>query len=196
MLFGQRKSVDYIVVGLGNPGPKYETTRHNAGWRAMDYLSGKTGIKVTRVKFRGLYGRGTLAGKNVLFLKPTTFMNLSGESVAEAAKFYKVPAENVLVIYDDISLKPGTLRIRESGSAGGHNGIKNIIACLGTQDFPRIKIGVGERKDTGDDLVDWVLGSPSKADMQLIEARYDDILSAAELIVDGRIQLAQSRYNK
>lgn len=194
MLFGNRSAVDFIIAGLGNPGPQYEKTRHNAGWNAMDYLSGKTGIKITRAKFRGLYGKGIFGGKNVVLLKPTTFMNSSGESIAEAAKFYKVPAERVLVIYDDISLKPGTLRIRESGSAGGHNGIKSIIACLGTQDFPRIKIGVGERKDG--DLVDWVLGSPSKEDIALIEARYPDILSAAELITGGDIQLAQSRYNR
>ena len=196
MLFRQKSSVEYIVAGLGNPGTQYEKTRHNAGYRVMDYLSQKTGIKITRVKFRGLYGKGTIKDRGVLFLKPTTFMNLSGESVAEAAKFYKVPAEKVIIIYDDISLKPGTLRIRDSGSAGGHNGIKNIILCLGTQDFPRIKVGVGERKEHSDDLVDWVLGSPSKADNELIESRYDDIMSSVELIIEGNLQLAQSRYNK
>ena len=129
-------------------------------------------------------------------LDAKTLLIFSGESVAEAAKFYKVPAEKVIIIYDDISLKPGTLRIRESGSAGGHNGIKNIILCLGTQDFPRIKVGVGERKEHSDDLVDWVLGSPSKADNELIESRYDDIMSSVELIIEGNLQLAQSRYNK
>lgn len=195
MLFKKKPTVDYIIVGLGNPGTQYEKSRHNAGYRALDFIAEKTGIKITRVKFRGLYGKGTIGESSVLLLKPTTFMNLSGECVSEAARFYKVPAGNILVIYDDISLKPGTLRIRESGSAGGHNGIKNIIACLGSQEFPRIKIGIGERKDSTDDLVDWVLEAPSKADTELIESRYEDILSSVKLITDGKLGLAQSRYN-
>ncbi len=195
MLFKKKPTVDYIVVGLGNPGTQYEKSRHNAGYRALDYIAEKTGLKITRAKFRGLYGKGTIGESSVLLLKPTTFMNLSGECVSEAARFYKVPAGNILVIYDDISLKPGTLRIRESGSAGGHNGIKNIIACFGSQEFPRIKIGIGERKDSTDDLVDWVLEAPSKADTELIESRYEDILSSVKLITDGKLGLAQSRYN-
>ena len=195
MLFKKKPTVDYIIVGLGNPGTQYEKSRHNAGYRALDYIAEKTGLKITRAKFRGLYGKGTIGESSVLLLKPTTFMNLSGECVSEAARFYKVPAGNILVIYDDISLKPGTLRIRESGSAGGHNGIKNIIACLGSQEFPRIKIGIGERKDSTDDLVDWVLEAPSKADTELIESRYEDILSSVKLITDGKLGLAQSRYN-
>lgn len=195
MLFRSRTGVAYLIVGLGNPGKKYEYTRHNVGWRALDLLASRAGIRVTRARFQALVGTGTLGGAQVALLKPTTFMNLSGAAVEAAAKYYKIPPERVVVVFDDVSLKPGQLRIRENGSAGGHNGIKNIIERLGTDGFPRVKIGVGAKPNPDMDLADWVLSMPSSADRQSIEGRFDDVVSALELIVRGDIKLAQSRYN-
>ena len=144
MLFGNKSSaVDGLIVGLGNPGQKYENTRHNMGFLTVDLLSEKTGVKLNKVKFKAAYNIMKFADSKCLVMKPQTYMNLSGEAVREAVQFYKIPADHVLVIYDDISLPVGKLRVRPTGSAGGHNGIKNIIAHLGTQDFPRVKIGHG-----------------------------------------------------
>lgn len=194
-MFGFGSKNEYMIVGLGNPGKKYELSRHNSGFRALDYIADSCGVKVNRARFSALTGTGALSGVKVVFLKPTTFMNLSGIAVSAAAKYYKIPPERIVVIFDDISLQPGHIRIRKDGSAGGHNGIKSIIEQLGTEEFPRIKIGVGEKPNAEYDLADWVLSMPSSADRKLIEARHADVLSAAKLIVKGELTLAQSRYN-
>ena len=175
----------YIIAGLGNPTREYEKTRHNVGFDTIDVLADKLNTSVDEKKFKGLYGRGIIAGEKVILLKPQTFMNLSGESVREAADFYKVDPEHIIVIYDDISLDVGQLRIRKKGSAGGHNGIKNIIAHLGTQEFPRVRIGVGE-KPARMDLADYVLGGFSKEDEALVkEACEHAAEAAAEILTDG-----------
>ena len=185
----------YIIAGLGNPTREYEKTRHNVGFDTIDVLADKLNTSVDEKKFKGLYGRGIIAGEKVILLKPQTFMNLSGESVREAADFYKVDPEHIIVIYDDISLDVGQLRIRKKGSAGGHNGIKNIIAHLGGQVFPRIKVGVGE-KPKGYDLADYVLGKFSKEDRVLMEEGYDLACEASALIMQGAIDQAMNEYNQ
>ena len=172
MFFKKQTSIDTIIVGLGNPGKKYEGTRHNAGFAALDHVAEKWGVRVTKAKFDALTGTGTAAGVKVLLMKPQTFMNLSGAAVRKAADFYKVPPERIIVLFDDISLAPGRLRIRKTGSAGGHNGIKSIIGNIG-QDFPRVKIGVGEKP----------------------RPEYDDICGALELMMKGQFDTAMSRYN-
>ena len=189
-----KQTLDYIVVGLGNPGKKYEHTRHNVGFEALDFAAQQWDIKINKSKFDGLSGTGTVCGAKVLLLKPQTFMNLSGVSVHKAAAFYKVPPERVVVLFDDISLTPGKLRLRETGSAGGHNGIKSIIDHLG-QAFPRVKIGVGEKPRPEYDLADWVLSTPTQAEKKAITARFDDICAALELIMKGQFITAQSKYN-
>ena len=188
--------VSHIVVGLGNPGAKYEKTRHNAGFIAIDHIAAKLGVKVDRVKFHALVCECELAGKRVLLMKPETFMNSSGVAIGEAATFYKIPPENVLVLHDEISFDAGLFRIRRKGSAGGHNGLKSIIEHLGSDGFPRIKIGVGQKPSPDYDLVDWVLGKFPKDAEAAIGARLDDIHSASELIVRGEIDLAMNRYSK
>lgn len=187
--------VKWIVAGLGNPGPRYEGTRHNMGYMALDYMAEKEGLSVTRNRFRSL--TATLRGEqgDVLYMKPLTFMNLSGEAVGAAARFYKVPADHVIVLCDDVTLAPGVLRLREKGSAGGHNGLKSIISHLGGEEFPRVRIGVGGDAPQGDELVDFVLAKPSQADMELIRERYEDIRAAVKLITEGKFTLAQSRYS-
>ena len=167
MLLGTRSAaVDWLVVGLGNPGAKYEHTRHNMGFLTVDLLAEQAGVKLNKVKFKSAYNILSFAGAKCLVMKPQTYMNLSGEAVREAVQFYKIPADRVLVIYDDVSLPVGKLRVRPTGSAGGHNGIKNIIAHLGTQDFPRIKIGTGA-PGVGGDMIDWVIGVPSQAERKV-----------------------------
>ena len=185
----------YIIAGLGNPTREYEKTRHNVGFDTIDVLADRLNTSVDEKKFKGLYGRGIIAGEKVILLKPQTFMNLSGESVREAADFYKVDPEHIIVIYDDISLDVGQLRIRKKGSAGGHNGIKNIIANLGTDVFPRIKIGVGE-KPKKYDLADYVLGHFSKEDRELMEEGYDRADHAVGMILNGEIGAAMNQYNR
>ena len=182
------------IFGLGNPGKKYEYTRHNAGFCTIDYIASKHGININKIGFNSLYGEGNIAGEKVVLVKPQTFMNLSGQAVYKAANFYKIPESQVLVLYDDISLQPGRLRIRLKGSAGGHNGIKSIIAGIGDE-FPRIKIGVGERRGGEADLADFVLSQFSKQDKEAIGARFDDICAAAELIVKGQAAQAMNLYN-
>ena len=184
----------YIIAGLGNPTREYEKTRHNVGFDTIDVLADKLNTSVDEKKFKGLYGRGIIAGEKVILLKPQTFMNLSGESVREAADFYKVDPEHIIVIYDDISLDVGQLRIRKKGSAGGHNGIKNIIAHLGTQEFPRIKVGVGD-KPKGMDLADYVLGHFSKEDQAKMDEAFKDAADAAETILDKGMDAAMNHYN-
>ena len=188
-------SLDCILVGLGNPGKEYETSRHNTGFRMLDALADDARIPVVRAKFQALVGTGTIAGAKVLLMKPTTYMNLSGEAVAQAARFYKIPPERIIVLFDDVSLEPGHIRIRAEGSAGGHNGLKSIIAQLGTQVFPRIKIGVGAKPRPDYDLADWVLGTPSAEDRKRIADRTGDVIAAAELLCQGQLALAQSKYN-
>lgn len=184
-----------IIVGLGNPGDKYAATRHNVGFMAIDYLAEQYGIKVDRIKFKGLYGEVRLGGEKVLLLKPQTFMNLSGESVREMCEFYKVPMEDVVVIYDDISMKVGSLRIREKGSAGGHNGIKNIIYQMQTDIFPRIKVGVGAKPHPDYDLADWVLGQFSQEDRKTLSDLMPKIQKAVELLIKGEAKEAMNQCN-
>lgn len=185
----------YIVAGLGNPGPEYEKTRHNIGFLTVNALAADLGVRIDRLKFKALTANTVIAGEKCLLMKPQTFMNNSGEAIGEAARFFKVPPENVIIISDDISLEPGKIRIRRKGSAGGHNGLKSIIAHLGSDNFPRVKVGVGERKNPESDLADFVLGTFSKED---IPAMNDAILSAVdavELIVAGKTDEAMNRYN-
>ena len=187
---------DWLVAGLGNPGRKYEGTRHNAGFDALDHLAGRWGAPAPRAKFEGLCCQATAAGQRVILLKPQTFMNLSGRSVAAAAQFYKIPPQRILILCDDVTLAPGRLRIRPSGSAGGHNGLKDIIARLGSQDFPRLRLGVGEKPRPDYDLADWVLGRLSGEDREAFESRLEDAADAAELILAGRLPEAQNRFNR
>ncbi len=188
--------MDYIIVGLGNPGKEYAKTRHNAGRIALDFIAEKYGAKINKIKFKGLYGQVDIGGKKTLLLKPETYMNLSGISVSEAAEFYKVPAERIIVLCDDISLPTAKLRVRREGSAGGHNGLKSIINMLETQAFPRIRIGVADRPDKEEELADWVCGNFSKEEMTAIEAKLDDVCAACELIVGGDIDAAMAKFNQ
>lgn len=194
MFFQKPSSVEFLIVGLGNPGAKYAGTRHNAGFDALDYAARRWGIRVDRAKFDALTGTGEAAGHKVLLLKPQTFMNLSGQAVGKAAAFYKVPAQNVIVLFDDISLAPGRLRLRKAGSAGGHNGVKSIISQIG-QEFPRVKIGVGAKPHPEYDLADWVLSRFTPDERKAMEARYDDVADALEMMMKGQFEAAQSRYN-
>ncbi len=186
---------DYLVVGLGNPGAKYETTRHNAGFLCIENIEDKLGFKVKKLKFHALIGDTKIGNKKILFMKPQTMMNNSGIAVSECAAFYKIPKENIIVIFDDISLEPGKLRIKRKGSAGGHNGIKSIIAHLGGEDFPRIKLGVGKKPHPDYDLADWVLSNFPKKDIPLMRDAMDNALSALELMIQGDTEGAMSKYN-
>lgn len=186
----------YVIAGLGNPGREYEGTRHNVGFMTLDALADKYNIDVREKAFKGLIGKGVIEGNKVILVKPQTYMNLSGESLRELVNYYKIDEESeLLVIYDDISLGVGQLRIRKKGSAGGHNGIKNIIANLGTDVFMRIKIGVGE-KPKKYDLADYVLGHFSKEDRELMEEGYDKADHAVGMILNGEIEAAMNQYNR
>ena len=196
MLFGTKSSaVDWLVVGLGNPGQKYQNTRHNMGFLTVDLLAEKAGVKLNKVKFKSAYHIIDFAGTKCLVMKPQTYMNLSGEAVREAVQFYKIPPERVLVIYDDVSLPVGKLRVRPTGSAGGHNGIKNIIAHLGTQDFPRIKIGTGAPAGGGAEMIDWVIGVPSRAEREILVESFRRAIDAAACIIQNGCQKAMNDYN-
>ena len=184
-----------VIVGLGNPGKKYENTRHNIGFAAIDYIAEKEGININTGKHKALVGSGYIDGVKVLLVKPQTFMNLSGESLRPIMDFYKLEPEDFLVIFDDIDLDVGRIRIRRKGSAGGHNGIKSIISHLGSMEFPRIKIGVGA-KPPGYDLADYVLGHFSKADQEILQERFEDVYDAVKLIVGDDITEAMNRHNK
>ncbi len=187
--------VTNIIVGLGNPGAKYEGTRHNAGFVAIDRIAEKCGVRIDRAKFDALVAEASLGEKTVLLMKPQTFMNLSGKAVQAAANFYKIPPENIIVLCDDVTQKPGKIRIRKSGSAGGQKGLNNIIECLGTQNIPRIRIGVGEKPNPEYDLADWVLGKFPEEDKKAVVGRLDDIKAAAELCLNGDFDRAMSSYN-
>ncbi len=184
----------HMIVGLGNPGKQYEFTRHNAGFLCLDYLAAKYNIKVNKIKFKSLLGEGNINGEKVILLKPTTFMNLSGEAVVQAAGFYKIDVSDIIVVYDDISLPVGSLRIREKGSAGGHNGMKNIIYLLGKDNFPRIRLGVGSNGER--DLADYVLGKFSKEEMNGFSASVDNAVEAICYMLKGDTQKAMNLYNK
>lgn len=185
----------YLIAGLGNPGKEYEKTRHNAGFGAIDALAEKLGISVEEKKYKGLFGKGRIGAEPVILLKPQTYMNLSGESVRAAADFYKIGPEHMIVIYDDIDLEVGRLRLRAKGSAGGHNGIKNIIAHMGTQEFPRVRIGVGAKPDRMD-LADYVLGRFSQVEQSQMEDGYKEAAEAAAAIVEEGIEAAMNRFNR
>lgn len=185
----------YLVAGLGNPGREYAETRHNAGFLAIDRLAGSLGAEIKNAKFHALVGRAEIGGKSVLLMKPQTMMNASGIAVSEAASFYKIPAERIVVLCDDISLAPGKIRVRRKGSDGGQRGLRSIIRCLGTEDVARIKIGVGERPSRETDLADWVLGKIPPDDRKAIDARLDDVCGAVALLLDGKTEEAMSRYN-
>ena len=186
--------VSWLVVFLGNPGLRYEGTRHNAGFMAADAFSRKHDVRISRARFWALTGQCGIGGDQVLLMKPQTYMNLSGEAVGQAARFYKIPPEHILVLSDDITLPIGALRIRTKGSSGGHNGLKNIIACLGTQEFARIRIGVGSSGEDG--LVDFVLGRFTPADREIMEKSYARAAEAAAAMVTRDIQSVMNEYNR
>ena len=194
-IFQRGGAADFLLVCLGNYGAKYENTRHNIGFMAADLLARRESLKITRLRFRALTDTWVIGGKKVLVMKPQTYMNLSGEAVGEAARFYKIPPERVIVISDDVSLPVGKLRVRASGSAGGHNGLKNIIAHLSTDAFPRIKVGVGAPPHPDFDMADWVIGAFSGPERKLIDDALTRALGAAECIVTGSVTEAMNRFN-
>lgn len=194
MLF-RKPACDWLVVGLGNPGENYARTRHNAGFRAVDRLAAALQVKVDRAKFRGLTAQAVWQGQKLLLLKPQTFMNNSGLSVIDAARFYKLPPERVIVIFDDISLPVGRLRVRADGSAGGHNGIKSIIGALNSQSFPRVKIGVGQKPHPDYDLADWVLSNFTREEEAHVERAAQAAAEAALEVVAGGVSAAAAKFN-
>lgn len=195
MFFAKKLPVTWLVVGLGNPGDKYENTRHNAGFMAIDQLADRGDFPVQRLKFHALTQQATISGQGVLVMKPTTYMNLSGDAVAEAAAFYKVPPEHILVLCDDVSLPVGKLRIRLSGSAGGHNGLKHIIQRLGTDQFPRLKIGVGAKPHPDYDMADWVLGKFVGPDKTAMDEATLRAAQAVECYLKDGPQKAMNQFN-
>ena len=196
MIFQRKGSgVSWLLVGLGNPGSKYESTRHNMGFLAVDGLARRKGFRFNKLRFRAWTAEWMVNGEKVLVMKPQTYMNLSGEAVGEAARFYKIPADHVVVISDDISLPVGKLRIRTGGSAGGHNGIKSIIAQLGTETFPRIRVGVGEKPNPQYDLADWVLSKFSETDMEALRPALEHAADAAKKITAGDMNGAMNLYS-
>ena len=193
-MFG-KTSESWLIVGLGNPGKQYERTRHNCGFRVIDALAEKLGCKVDKSKFEGLYGQTVYNGKKLYLLKPQTFMNLSGRSVLQLSAYFSIPPQRIIVIFDDISLEPGRLRIRTDGSAGGHNGIKSIISQLGSQEFPRVKVGVGAKPHAEQDLADWVLSVFSAGEEKALSVSLGNAVDAALCIIDKGIPEAANRYN-
>ncbi len=185
----------WLIVGLGNPGPEYAKTRHNCGFRALDILAQKLGCKVDKGKFEGLYGQTTYEGHKLYLLKPLTYMNLSGRSVLQLSAYFNIPPQRIVVIFDDISLDIGRLRIRSNGSAGGHNGIKSIISQLGSQDFPRVKVGVGAKPNPDFDLADWVLSAFSASEEKSLQAALDRAADATLCIVSQGTMEAANRFN-
>lgn len=185
----------WLIVGLGNPGKEYTRTRHNCGFRALDILADKLGCKVDKGKFQGLYGQCSYRGRKLLLLKPQTYMNLSGRSVLQLSAYFNVPPQRIIVMFDDISLEPGRLRIRSDGSAGGHNGIKSIISELGSQDFPRVKIGVGSKPNPEYDLADWVLSSFSALEEKALVPALERAADAALCIMEQGVPEAANRFN-
>ena len=199
MLFQKKEfssnSIEYLIVGLGNPGKQYEGTRHNAGFISLDYIADELNVKVNKVKFKSTVGEARISGKRCLLMKPSTFMNLSGQAVTEAMRFYKLSPQQVIVISDDISLDVGKIRIRRKGSDGGQNGLKNIIYLSGSDEFPRVKVGRGKKPHPDYDLKDWVLSRFTDKDKKLLAERLPDIKGAVECIVSGEIDKAMNLYN-
>lgn len=186
---------NWLIVGLGNPGPEYAKTRHNCGFRALDILAGKLNCRVDKGKFQGLYNQVSYKDNKLYLLKPQTFMNLSGQSVKQLASFFHIPPQNIIVMFDDISLEPGRLRIRSDGSAGGHNGIKSIISCIGSQDFPRVKIGVGAKPHPDYDLANWVLSNFTASEEKDLSSALERAADAALCIIDRGVPETANRYN-
>lgn len=187
--------IEYIIAGLGNPGMEYDGTRHNAGFFTIDTLASQYNEDINRLKFKGKTAEVTIEGKRCLLLKPTTYMNNSGEAIVQAMEFYKIDAENLIVIYDDISLEPGKLRIRRKGSHGGHNGIRSIIELTGRDDFPRIKMGVGKKPHPDYDLAKWVLGKFRKEDAEKLKISAENACECVKLMVSDRINEAMNKFN-
>lgn len=185
----------WLIVGLGNPGREYENSRHNCGFRAIDRLAGRLRCKIDKAKFQGLYGKTLYGGKPLYLLKPLTYMNLSGQSVLQLSAYFQIPPQRIIVLFDDISLEPGRLRVRAEGSAGGHNGIKSVIAQLGSEAFPRVKIGVGAKPNPEYDLAAWVLGSFPPAEEKAVSAALDAAGDAALTIIDKGVPEAANKYN-
>ena len=185
----------WLIVGLGNPGKEYERSRHNCGFRALDILAKELGCSVDRGKFQGLYGQTVYHGKKLYLLKPLTYMNLSGQSVLQLSAYFQIPPQRIIILFDDISLEPGRLRVRAEGSAGGHNGIKSVIAQLGSEAFPRVKIGVGAKPNPEYDLAAWVLGSFPPAEEKAVSAALDAAGDAALTIIDKGVPEAANKYN-
>ena len=196
MFFSRRKEpVSWIIVFLGNPGVRYENTRHNVGFMTADVIAKNNGIRITKFKFKSLTGTATLGGQTVFLLKPQTYMNLCGEAVRQAMRYYNIPRSNVIVITDDVSLPTGKLRVRRQGSAGGHNGLKDIIASCGGEDFPRIKIGVGQPPHEDFDLADWVLSKFSLKESSIIDEAIRQAANACEAIIAKGVNFAMGEYN-
>ena len=196
MLFNKKSGgVDWLLVCLGNPGDQYENTRHNVGFLVADELAERHNVPIQRLKFRALTNTITVGDQKVLLMKPVTYMNLSGEAVHEAAAFYKVPPEHILVVSDEVALAPGRLRVRRSGSAGGHNGLKNIIAHLGTDQFPRIRVGVGAPQHPEHEMVDWVIGGFTPAERKVVDEAVGRAVDAALCVMENGVQEAQNRFN-
>jgi len=195
VLFGRKPTDAWLIVGLGNPGKDYARSRHNAGWRALDLLAQKLGCKVDKGKFQGLYGQCSYGGTKLFLLKPQTYMNLSGRSVLQLSAYFNIPPQRIIVLFDDISLEPGRLRVRPDGSAGGHNGIKSIIAEVGSQEFPRVKIGVGGKPNPEYDLADWVLSSFSASEEKALVPALERAGDAALCIIDRGCAEAANRFN-
>ena len=193
-MFGKKNDC-WLIVGLGNPGKEYAHTRHNAGWRAIDILADKLGCKIDKGKFQGLYGQTTYNGEKLYLLKPLTYMNLSGRSVLQLSAYFNIPPQRIIVLFDDISLEPGRLRVRADGSAGGHNGIKSIIAEVGSQDFPRVKIGVGGKAHPDQDLADHVLSGFTASEEKALKSALDRAADAALCIMDHGVPETANRFN-
>ena len=186
---------EFLIVGLGNPGPKYEFTRHNAGFLCMDLLAQQLGVKIDRIKFKSVVADVAIEGSRCILMKPQTFMNNSGEAVRDAANFYKIPPEHIIILFDDISLPPGKLRIRRKGSDGGHNGIKSILYLLGSDQFPRIKLGVGAKPRPDYDLADWVLSTFQKDELSRMKEAVEKACEAVPLLVREETDRAMNLYN-
>lgn len=186
---------EFLIVGLGNPGPKYEFTRHNAGFLCMDLLAQQLGVKIDRIKFKSVVADVAIEGSRCILMKPQTFMNNSGEAVRDAANFYKIPPEHIIILFDDISLPPGKLRIRRKGSDGGHNGIKSILYLLGSDQFPRIKLGVGTKPRPDYDLADWVLSTFQKDELSRMKEAMEKACEAVPLLVREETDRAMNLYN-
>ncbi|MCD8026732.1 MAG: aminoacyl-tRNA hydrolase [Clostridiales bacterium] len=197
-MFGKNKitgPVEYIVAGLGNPDKKYQRTRHNTGWMALDYIAEKYGCRVNKIKFKSFVGECKIGSARVMLMKPTTYMNNSGQAVVEAMRFYKLPPENVIVIFDDVSLDVGKMRIRKKGSDGGQKGMRSIIHLSGSDSFPRIKIGIGAKPNPDWELADWVLSKFTDGELKTLENMFENAAQAVELMTDGKTDRAMNMFN-